>query len=77
MWAVDPQLLDLIAATDAAWTYLTCFLVFFMQAGFALLEAGAVGSKDIISILLKVSGAAAQLAAQPACTWIECADFTD
>ena len=29
------------------------FLIFFMQAGFALLEAGAVGSKDIISILLK------------------------
>ena len=44
---------DLTEALDASWMLLTAFLVFFMQAGFALVEAGAVGSKDIIAILLK------------------------
>ena len=47
------QLADLTTAVDTSWLLVTSFLVFFMQAGFALLEAGAVGSKDIISILLK------------------------
>ena len=50
---MDRQLVDIISAADEAWIYVTSFLIFFMQAGFALLEAGSVGSKDIISILLK------------------------
>ena len=49
----DASIAELNLAADHAWLYVTSFLIFFMQAGFALLEAGAVGSKDIISILLK------------------------
>ena len=44
---------DLIAAIDQAWLMIAAFLVFFMQAGFAMLEAGFVRSKNTINILMK------------------------
>lgn len=50
---LDARLVDLVSGVDHGWVYVTSVLIFFMQAGFALLEAGSVGSKDIISILLK------------------------
>ena len=38
---------------DALWLMLCGFLVFFMQCGFALLEAGTVRAKNTKNILLK------------------------
>src|SRR5210317_1828205 len=58
--AVDP----LTAAIDAAkeemqtninivWTCVAAFLVFFMQAGFAMVEAGFTRAKNAVNILMK------------------------
>jgi len=44
----DPNL-----AVNFAWTLIAAFLVFFMQAGFALLEAGSVRSKSVANVLTK------------------------
>jgi Amt family ammonium transporter len=44
---------DLTSALDQAWLMLTAFMVFFMQAGFAMVEAGFVRSKNTINILMK------------------------
>ena len=41
------------AAVNFAWTLVAAFLVFFMQAGFALLEAGSVRSKGVVNVLTK------------------------
>ena len=54
-WAqdTDAQIEDLIAAIDTAWLLIAAFLVFLMQAGFAMLEAGFVRSKNVANILMK------------------------
>jgi ammonium transporter, Amt family len=44
---------DIIGAVDSAWLMITAFLVFFMQAGFAMVEAGFVRSKNVTNILMK------------------------
>lgn len=51
----DPsaELADIIAAVDTLWLMLAAFLVFFMQAGFALVEAGFVRAKNTTNILMK------------------------
>jgi Amt family ammonium transporter len=41
------------AAVNFVWTLMAAFLVFFMQAGFALLEAGSVQSKSVVNVLTK------------------------
>ena len=38
---------------DSGWTLSSAYLVFFMQAGFAMLCAGSVRSKNTMNILLK------------------------
>ncbi len=46
--AADPT-----AAVNFTWTLMAAFLVFFMQAGFALLEAGSVRQKSVTNVLTK------------------------
>jgi len=41
------------AETDTLWIMISAFLVFFMQAGFAMLEMGTVRSKNAQNILIK------------------------
>ncbi len=41
------------ANLDTVWMLIAAFLVFFMQAGFALLEAGFVSVKHVVNIMMK------------------------
>mmetsp|Transcript_10004 Transcript_10004/g.13606 ORF Transcript_10004/g.13606 Transcript_10004/m.13606 type:complete len:458 (+) Transcript_10004:320-1693(+) len=52
-WTTDPE--AVASALDALWLLLGAYLVFFMQAGFAMLEAGSVRAKNTKNILLKNS----------------------
>lgn len=45
----EPELSNL----DTVWMLVAAFLVFFMQSGFALVEAGFVGAKHVVNILMK------------------------
>tara|TARA_B100001094_G_scaffold36231_1_gene30363 strand:+ start:178 stop:1419 length:1242 start_codon:yes stop_codon:yes gene_type:complete len=47
-------LIQQIFAIDTVWVALCAALIFFMEAGFALLEAGFVRSKNAMSIIAKV-----------------------
>ena len=54
--AADPTGADTLkenpnAAVNFVWTLVAAFLVFFMQAGFALLEAGSVRAKSTVNVL--------------------------
>jgi len=49
----DEAVLDLIGALDTTWLMVAGFLVFFMQAGFAMLTAGFVRAKNTANILMK------------------------
>lgn len=51
--ATDKKILGVTAALDKFWQFLAGVLVFFMQPGFALLEAGTVRSKNTKNILFK------------------------
>jgi Amt family ammonium transporter len=44
---------DIIKGVNTVWVLIAAFLVFFMQAGFAFLEAGATAQKNTVSILMK------------------------
>lgn len=48
MMEVTPEI-----AIDTVWVLLAAFLVFFMQAGFAMLEAGFSRAKNAINVVLK------------------------
>lgn len=41
------------AAIDSVWTLVAAFLVFFMQAGFAMVECGFTRAKNAVNILMK------------------------
>lgn len=43
----------LISNVDTVWLLVASFLVFFMQAGFALVEAGFISAKHVTNILMK------------------------
>ena len=47
------ELSDLIYSLNTVWVLVCAFLVFFMQAGFALVEAGFTRSKNAVNILMK------------------------
>jgi Amt family ammonium transporter len=52
--APDTSAIDgLVVSADTIWTLLTAFLVFFMNAGFALVESGFCRSKNTVNILSK------------------------
>ena len=50
---ISAEVADLILAVDTIWLVLAGILVFFMQAGFGLLEAGFVRVKNTTNILMK------------------------
>jgi len=60
-FAEEPPTLDSLAASlaekgmvaDTVWTLLTAVLVFFMQAGFAMVETGFTRAKNACNILMK------------------------
>jgi Amt family ammonium transporter len=49
----EETLADLTTAIDTSWLLVTAALVFFMQAGFAMVESGFVRSKNTSNILMK------------------------
>eukprot|EP00287_Rhodomonas_sp_CCMP768_P010316 CAMPEP_0196744816 /NCGR_PEP_ID=MMETSP1091-20130531/59034_1 /TAXON_ID=302021 /ORGANISM="Rhodomonas sp., Strain CCMP768" /LENGTH=176 /DNA_ID=CAMNT_0042091451 /DNA_START=38 /DNA_END=565 /DNA_ORIENTATION=+ len=44
---------ELARDLDISWLIVCGALVFFMQAGFSMLEAGAIGAKNVVNILFK------------------------
>jgi ammonium transporter, Amt family len=42
---------DVVNATNTAWVLVTAFLVFFMQAGFMMLEAGFARTREVVNVL--------------------------
>ncbi|MCB9641140.1 MAG: ammonium transporter [Myxococcales bacterium] len=50
-WAADDP--KKIVAIDTLWVLLAAFLVFFMQAGFGMVEAGLIRAKNAANILMK------------------------
>lgn len=49
----EDQIADLVTAVDTSWLLMTAFLVFWMQAGFAMVEGGFTRSKNTGNILMK------------------------
>ena len=50
--ATGPTTAELATATNIMWTFITGFLVFFMQAGFALVETGFTRSKNVAHTMM-------------------------
>ena len=51
---VEVEQAELISAIDTVWVAICAAIIFFMEGGFALLEAGFVRSKNAMSIIAKV-----------------------
>lgn len=49
----DPTAQSNAVAIDTVWTLITGFLVFFMQAGFAMVETGFTRAKNAGNIIMK------------------------
>jgi Amt family ammonium transporter len=53
-WLLPLQSVDVVGtAVGNVWVLVVCFLIFFMQPGFALLEAGQVRAKNVSNVLMK------------------------
>jgi len=52
-FAEDPSAADVQTHLDYVWTLVAAALVFFMQAGFALVEAGFTRAKNAVNIMMK------------------------
>lgn len=48
-----PNIQEIRISLDSVWVVIGGILVFFMQAGFALIESGAVRSKNTVNVLMK------------------------
>ena len=53
LFAQDGDLAAVIVGLDTVWVLLAAFLVFLMQAGFGMLEAGFIRAKNVCNILMK------------------------
>lgn len=51
--AVDAAKEEIQLNINVVWTCIAAFLVFFMQAGFAMVEAGFTRAKNAVNILMK------------------------
>ncbi len=51
--AADTNMADIIRGLDTFWVLFAAFLVFFMQAGFGMVEAGFIRAKNTTNILTK------------------------
>ena len=51
--SVATQIADIIVGLDTVWVLMAAFLVFLMQAGFGMLEAGLIRAKNTANILMK------------------------
>jgi Amt family ammonium transporter len=47
----DVPIGDVVNATNTAWVMVATFLVFFMQAGFMMLEAGFARTREVVNVL--------------------------
>jgi Amt family ammonium transporter len=45
------QITSVVNGTNTAWTLVAAFLVFFMQAGFMMLEAGFARTREVVNVL--------------------------
>lgn len=52
-WAEDPTAAEVQTHLDYVWTLVAAALVFFMQAGFACVEAGFTRAKNAVNIMMK------------------------
>ncbi|MCS7306134.1 MAG: ammonium transporter [Thermoguttaceae bacterium] len=50
---IDKLLSNALVAVDTVWVLIAAFLVFFMQAGFGMVEAGLIRAKNTCNILMK------------------------
>ncbi len=57
--ALEKSIVDMRVALDTAWVLIAGFLVFWMHAGFAMLESGLCRAKNTIAILYKNFGVVA------------------
>lgn len=48
-----PNIQEIRISLDSVWVVIGGILVFFMQAGFALIESGSVRSKNTVNVLMK------------------------
>lgn len=53
LWASDDGLSSVIRGLDTFWVLMAAFMVFFMQAGFGMVEAGFIRAKNTTNILTK------------------------
>lgn len=53
LFAQTGAIADIIAGIDTMWVLIAAFLVFFMQAGFGMVEAGFIRAKNTTNILTK------------------------
>ena len=51
--AEQPSITDTVNGMNTAWVLVAAFLVFFMQAGFMMLEAGFARTREVVNILLE------------------------
>jgi Amt family ammonium transporter len=47
----DPPISDVVNGANTMWVLLAAFLVFFMQAGFMMLEAGFARTREVVNVL--------------------------
>ncbi len=52
-FAAETNMADVIRGVDTLWVLIAAFLVFFMQAGFGMVEAGFIRAKNTCNILTK------------------------